>query len=88
MDFFTRPVAVVTPAIRMPMIMMTAESSIRVKALEEFLNIKEGNYFSEEIFGYKMKIKGSKQDSSFLTSFNIGFLPDLSQPPISVFQTQ
>ena len=33
LDFFTKPVAVVTPAIRMPMIMMTAESSIRVKAV-------------------------------------------------------
>ena len=32
LDFFTRPFAVVTPAIKIPMITITAESSIRVKA--------------------------------------------------------
>ena len=38
LDFFTKLVAVITPAIRMPMIAITAESSIRVKA-EKFLFI-------------------------------------------------
>ncbi len=48
LNFLTKPLAPITPAIKIPMITIAAETSIRVKAEDDFLIIEQNTHFFDK----------------------------------------